>query len=498
MPEQAAGKKYWVMQALYQLVHSLAKEEKRLYNLHGRKSRFTKIYEGYLAASAYEKSLDRQIYAEHFSSFSKAFYSMQKNALLDDILAVLLEYSNSSRSEFNLTKLKSKYEVLVHKGFHDLALQYVKSAKDISRKIENHTQQMRVLEDYRDILSQTDSVTWDEYALSLEEIEELHKMGYTRRLIDEEIRKLNVLINGVGQAEENRVKYRHLSANILNNIKAIAQNEEGTDLHEEVFNCEFRYSNAFEEPIELHKRLLALEKKYSSDEYPIGLYLKVLNHLMENSMDVGDFLLINGLIYKTSKKISSLPEMEKAAFLPRFLELSSAYHFYENDITLAQKEIADLLALPGHEKEDLIKFYHQQIGILIAANLPRTSKEALDKLVSLDASVKNTLDVKLYELVIEVEMNNREEALGLIQKLMGWIRKSKSPRKYSNIRSFLDQLQKHLQKKGNSFQEIPGMETDWPRVLKLDLWLQAKIENSFYYNKILDYWQSKKQILNVA
>ena len=194
------------MQALHQLVHSLAKEEKRLYNLHGRKARFARIYEGYLSSASYEKGLDRQIYAEHFSSFSKAFYSMQKNALLDDILAVLLEYSNSSRADFSLTKLKSKYEVLVHKGFHDLALQYVKTAKDISRKSENQNQQLRILEDYRDILSQTENVTWDEYALSIEEIEELHKLGCTRRLIDEEIRKLNVLINGVGQADENRIR----------------------------------------------------------------------------------------------------------------------------------------------------------------------------------------------------------------------------------------------------------------------------------------------------
>ena len=134
------------MQALFDLVHSLAKEEKRLYNLHGRNSRYTQIYKGYLASNEYSKNLDRQLYSKHFSSFSKAFYSMQKNALMDDILAVLLEYSNSSKEDFLVNRLKAKYEVLNYKGFHEQAQNYIRAALDACEKINSPRLSLRILE----------------------------------------------------------------------------------------------------------------------------------------------------------------------------------------------------------------------------------------------------------------------------------------------------------------------------------------------------------------
>ena len=104
------------IQALIDLVHSLAKEERRLYNLHGRNSRYTQICKDYLAYNGYFENLNRQLHSKHFSSFIKALNAIQENALIDAILAVLLKYSNSSKEAFLVNRLKTKYEFL-NQGF---------------------------------------------------------------------------------------------------------------------------------------------------------------------------------------------------------------------------------------------------------------------------------------------------------------------------------------------------------------------------------------------
>lgn len=485
------------MQALFDLVHSLAKEEKRLYNLHGRKSRFTHIYRGYLAASEYNKNLDRQIYSKQFSSFSKAFYSMQKNALLDDILAVLLEYSNSSREDFIVNRYKAKYEVLKYKGFYEQAQNYIRAALDACEKINSPRLRLRILEDYRDTLAQSNNTSWEEYSEVLSRIETTSTMVTDVAPFEENLKKINVLVSSSQTHGEADVPYREITEDILHKITEYAQEHENPENRSAAFNSEVLYSKTFEDKFELHKRLARLEKTSAKEGYPRDIRLQIVNLLMESGMETGDFLLISGLIYKTDKILNQLTPAQRKNFLPRYLELCSVYYFYENDLQMSQRRINDLLKLEDLTDEQNIRYYIHKIGIKLAANLPRSAAETLNHMIGEYTYLKQEISVRLIDLILSIEMNQKEEALVKLQRLRSHIRKSKDSRKLSHYRAFLEKIQKILNRKNVTYAPISALETDWMDLIKLNLWVKAKIDNQFYYNNILAYWQERKTVVRV-
>jgi hypothetical protein len=484
------------MQTLYELIHAMAKEEKRLYNLHGRNSRFTQIYKGYLASGEYNKNLDRDIYQKHFASFSKAFYSMQKNALLDDILAVLLEYSNSSQDDFSIHRYRAKYEVLNYKGFHEQAINYIKSAIEAAEKLGNHRETLRLLEDFRDTLAKSSSASWEEYALALERIASVKDSLQARMEVETLQQQLDVLITSHLNHSAGDADLKALAHEVKTRIKAIAEAQPGSETKAAAFWAEYRFSRTFEDKYDLHRRLVNLEKQAVKESYPKDVRLQAVVLLMESALECGDFLLINGLIYKTQKELDNLTPLQRREFLPKFLELSSIYHFYENDLPLAQKEINDLIKMEDHETEDLMRYYFHKISIQIGATLPRNASETIAEMMERIPKLDQDVQVKMAELIVTVGLNNREEALVRLQKLRALLRKSSDSRKLGHYRLFLDMLQKFLTKKAFPFQEIHALETEWRDLMKLNLWLKSKVDNSFYYNAILNYWQGRKKILN--
>ena len=481
------------MQALYDLIHGMAKEEKRLYNLHGRNSRFTQIYKGYLGATEYSKAVDRDIFQKHFSTFSKAFYSMQKNALLDDVLAVLLEYSNSSHEDFNIHRYRGKYEVLRYKGLHDQALNYIQSALESSEKQNAPLQKLRLLEDYRDTLAVSSSATWEDYEKTIAQIDDLKKALAAGQQVQQLQQQLDVLIITCQHQKDADGKLQAVALDTVSTLKELAATEGSAEAKTAAFWSEYRFSKAFEDKFALHKRLVVLEKQVAKENFPKDVRLQAVNLLMESSLECGDFLLINGLIYKTQKELDLLTPLQRKNFLPKFLELSSIYHFYENDLTLAQKEINDLIKLEDQADTDILRYYFHKMAILIAANLPRGASEAIAELIERQPKTDTDITVKMAELIVTINQNNREEALVRLQKLRALLRKSTDARKLSHYRAFLDMLQKYLLKKPFSYQEISALETDWNDLLKLNLWLKSKIDNSFYYNAILNYWQGGRR-----
>jgi hypothetical protein len=134
---------------------------------------------------------------------------------------------------------------------------------------------------------------------------------------------------------------------------------------------------------------------------------------------------------------------------------------------------------------------------LIAANMPRAAQEALDDLYLHHADAKLDLFVRLMELIIAIESNRREEALNIVQRMRVLLRKSTETRKLAHYRLYLEMVQKMLSKKKVIWQDVPGFNLNWPFPLKPNLWLKAKMENKFYYNYILNDWQSRKKILHL-
>ena len=216
---------------------------------------------------------------------------------------------------------------------------------------------------------------------------------------------------------------------------------------------------------------------------------------MESCMEVGDFLLINGMIYKTDKQITNLTPAQRQNFLPRYLELAAIYYFYENDLQSAQSRLEELTEIEGLDDEQQIRYGYHKIGVYLAANLHRSASDTLKVLIEKFPALKQEHSIRLIELILHIEMNKCEDAFVLLQRFRSHIRKSKDSRKLSHYRQFLDMLQRLLNKKKVNYNAIAALETDWMDLIKLNLWLKAKVENNFYYNYILSYWQERKQVV---
>jgi hypothetical protein len=484
------------MQALYDLVHSMAKEEKRLYHQHGRQSRFTNIYKGYLAAHQFSKELDRELYQKHFASFSKAFYSMQKSALLDDLLAVLLEYSNSSRPEFCQLRLRAKSDVLLFRQQPDPALNYLRQALECSEQGGNLRTTLRLLEDYRDALSRSESATWEEYERTLGRIQETRQSLARFLPVEQAQQALSVIIATARQSGQGE-DYRARAWQYVEQLQAFAADEPCHESIRAAFEGEYQYGVAFESPLARHRRLVQAERNSLKADYPRPLRLRIVNLLLRSSMECGDFLLINGIIYKTNKDIPQLTEAERLEFLPAYYELCSLYHFYENELPTATTEITQLIALPHLHEADLVRHRTAKVAYQIAANLPRAAADALQELFEHHPDTRQDLFVRLLELMIAVESNQREDAIALVQRMRVLLRKSLDARKLAHYRLYLELVQKFLAKKKVVWQDVSGFNLGWQVPLKPNLWLKAKIENKFYYNYILHDWQGLKKILNV-
>jgi hypothetical protein len=481
------------MESLHDLIQSLAKEEKRLYSVHGRKARFTSIYEAYLDAPQYSRDLDRVIFDKHFSTFSKAYYSMQKTDLLDDLLGVLLEYSNSRSEAFSAIRIRSKFEVLRHKGFHSLAAEYLQNRMEGLKAHLPVGQYLSMLEDLRDTLPHCPEVTWDQFARVENEVEETRQSHHQLSRLEEPLRRLNVLI--ASATHETKEENKMLAAKEFGQLRAIANEEPGEAADLILFEAELRFRRSFESKFDVHQFLVRAEKQLSEKSAKLALRMKVLNLLLESCMDTGDFLLINGLTYKTQKEIPNLNAEEKKEFLPTFYELNALYQFYENDLPRAQHEMMALIALPGHSEATLRRLNRHKIAMLIAANLPRAAQEALNEYLTAFPEEKNILRTRYTELIIAIEFNQQPEVKASLQRLKVTLRKLGRVKESLPGRKFLDLVEKIISRTKSREPDYEGLGSTWRDPLKVNLWLKGKMDNNFYYNLILKEWQDTRKVL---
>lgn len=483
------------MQALHQLIHSLAKEEKRLFHLHRKKARFVSIYDGYVEAPEYSRELDRKIYQKDFSAFSKAFYSMQKNDLLQNLLAVLLEYSNSTRPGFRLVKMQAQYQVLQQKGFDELALSYITSARAAASEAGDLKAQIRVLEDQRDALALTPSTHWEEYSEVLEELSRLRNLAAAQRPLEEEKRKFMVLLQSARLKPEQADEYKRLAHDVLQVMQAMATETARPDALMDIFDCECAYLRMFDDKMAVHRKIQDMDKITQRDNFPLEHKLRITNMAMESSLDVGDFLHVNGLIYRIEREVEKLTEAQRADFMPRFLELSAIYHFYENEMQMAQDEVMRVLSLPDIYPGERVRYHKHKLGILIAGNLPRTAQQALDEMLVEFPTEAASFDARLIQLVIHIEMNNKDLAKALLQKMRNSARKDVRLSGETDEVRYLEIMNRYLLRKPIKSADIPPVGSAWKQLFKADLWLKSKIENRFYYNSILEFWHSRKRVL---
>ncbi|MCB9235233.1 MAG: hypothetical protein H6581_26495 [Bacteroidia bacterium] len=484
------------MRSLHSLIHALAKEEKRLYNLHGRKSRFTDIYTEYLLVQDYDKSLDREIYQKYFSDFSRAFYSMQKNALLDDVLSVLLEYSNSSDPQYALTRLRSKAEVLQHRGYYDLAANYLKDAIKHAQKTENSQDYLRTLEDYLRVLSKLKTTSWEEYEQFVTELDQVREKTEANHPAEFLSLQLKVLAQSATQNPDQREYYKGISEKVLDRLRALQVEHPSIFMRKQAFFATYNFSKTFEESTALHRRLLDYEKQLNTPDFHADFRLQVINMLLESALECGDFLLINGLIYKSGKEMRQYSPEAISAKLPYYYELCGIYHFYENDLPQAQQDFRQVLEFKNLNHETRLRVLYNLTSALLAGNLSRTAQETLNQIENDFPEEGQSVKHAMLSMVVSVERNENEEAMARIHRLKNLIRKSDAPRKLAPMKQFAEFVERMLQGESDNFPVIQELEGTWKDLFRENDWLRAKSENSFYYNNILDYWQSRKKVIH--
>lgn len=244
-----------------------------------------------------------------------------------------------------------------------------------------------------------------------------------------------------------------------------------------------------------HKHLL---KYYEQNVVPnrgIDEQLGYLATVLRSALWVGDFLNIAGYIYKTSKKIDTYSTFAQEAYLPSYYEIGSLYNFYENDIPEALKQIDWVLQSTAISTEMRVRCMFYRLAMLLAAHLPSQGLEDIKKYKLLMPELVEDPVIALLNVVYTVDANRtKEEVIEQLEQARTLI--FALPAEHPAQVSF-NVLEKFIEKKTFSIlNPLPHLFADgWEHILRLDLWVKAKIEVKFYYNLLVEaVWQKRKKV----
>jgi hypothetical protein len=480
------------MQVLYDLVHSLSKDEKRIFRLRQRQQRFQPIYDGYLTATNYSRETDREIYRAHFSEVSRAYYSMQKRELLDELLALLLERTNNQRAEYAYMRSLSKAYIMRQRALPDGALMYLKEAYEQSHRLADPVAQQQVIAQIRDTLPATENPSMAEYEQWLNAEHELVARQHIVNQVKNCKIALEILLLNAERTPQEVVQQKALA--YISQLRTLAERIEDDELYFEQLTCEELFARLNNDPDALHCHLVN-EHKATNDQTQRYRYLRLTNLLMRSAVQVGDFLLLSGLIYKLDKQLHLLTEPERDLFLPDYWEACALYHFYENDLPLAIKEINFVLERRELDPETLLRCTFYRLAMLLAAylshHIPDEIKQYRQRIPGLESHP--LLWVVQAMVTIESGKGQHDLQLDIDRQLL----EIKGSREYKTVADNLQIISAYLQGKRPRLDAVSRLyPTEWEDILRVDLFLEAKLHNKFYYNLILENWHSRRKVFS--
>lgn len=480
------------MRVLFDLIHSLSKDEKRLYNLHKRKGRFQKIYDAYVAAGKFDKAIDRRVYQKEFSDVSKPFYSMQKRSLFDDIVTVLLSYSNLQDPVFKLSRSLAKSQILLSRQNIEAAKYYLKEAMELATSGEDPVLQLLVVRLQLIVEESEKEGTFAAY-------EQL--MNRQKALIEEisQDKSLKTIKQALYLLKENRDKLspeerKQKAQHYMSAAQQIEADLKPADINFERLEVDALYAEITSNLVGHHKELVALYKQVEKEELEdkTARYFHLLNLVLRSALRVGDFLMLSGLIYKTNKLLEYTPEDIRVDFLPDYLETCALYHYYENELQTAIEEIERVLELPNADEAQIRRCTMYHIAFLIAANLQEKAGEELNKQEQKHKFLQGDYNSIVFRVLIAVDLHQDADEISLnIDRYKNELRKQEDTKAYIDC---LQMIQNFLEKKTVRLKEVKFLDQDWENVMRVDLWLSAKMDNKFYYNLMTDAWQQRKQV----
>lgn len=480
------------MQILFDLVQSLSREEKRLYQLHKREGRIQHIYEAYLKALRFTKALDQDTYQEHFSDVSRAFYSMQKRALMDNILTVLLEYSNNQHPGYQFNRLYGRAKVLLERRMGEAAVQYGEEALERAHAASAAEAAMGAvrLQQQALVLSKNPSLKLYEQLTQLEA--ELAERSEKQKVLERCLNLLTLLrINTDGDDAE---QIAEKATAFIQPVHDMAMAEDQYELQMGRLACLELYHDLVGKAESYHRTLSAYVAKHvtPTSGLPRLQQYELINRHLKSGLAVGDFLMLTGAIYRLNKEAESLPESIQAAFLPDYLEVSALFYFYENDIPASLAQLAKAQQLMGVDHAQQLRVLFYRFAILLAANLPTQGLEEIENCLQRVPELADNGLLYVLEVLFHLDLDpTGTEATLLIERHRNTLRKRKSGRHLLEILATIEQFVEKRKYRPKPIQVFPS---DWEDILRIDLWLQAKAQGSFYYNLLTQRWHARRKV----
>ncbi len=463
------------MLALFNLIKTLNKEEKRLYSTYGNDSRYINIYQSYSKSNEYSKSLDNEIYEKYYVENTKAYYSMQKRELYENILNVLLEHSNSQNPTYLFYKTIAKMGILIYRDLPEEAKEYGKSIKfDILQFSDSHQKVF-----YELLFTAYESSFQSSFLEFLEFLKSNSFEWDKQRVLLTKIKLLNLNLDQLDIQ-----KIQTFAFEIYQEIKNIAEPNFIIKMASiQALTLQQDYENA-------HKELTHIYMSHFKDVLNQKESLDCLSNLMQSCIKNGDFLLMNSILYKTESKIHTIPENLRTEFLLSYYEYASLFHFYENDLPTALKEIQFVID-HSKEYEKVEKCICYRMAMLVAGDLQYQLTQELLKFSTEYPQILNNPYIIICDILASI--NNQIPKNELDEK----IERLEFIAKFDNQKVILlaaKSLKDFIYKKKNTEVEIRVFPPSWEPILLVHLWVKAKIERIFYYNLVIEEWLKKRKV----
>jgi len=245
---------------------------------------------------------------------------------------------------------------------------------------------------------------------------------------------------------------------------------------------------------EEHRKLLSEYKALCKDSSAENesLRYETLNIVLRSALRCGDFLNLSTYIYKMDKEVEKNPKGFSPSFLASYHETSGVYHFYDNELQKAVCCLEKALESEAYNNESLERLLYYYLAVLIGAYLPLQADEVIQRYKQRQPVLTFNPLLWLVEAIVAVENHrDKDEVMWLISQMK---QNEDSDRNFRKLLQALNQLLNYIDRKDAPKAFIPIFPEHWEQILRLDLWIQAKRENTFYYNLLTDEWQKKKRV----
>lgn len=245
---------------------------------------------------------------------------------------------------------------------------------------------------------------------------------------------------------------------------------------------------------EYHRTLLRLYRQQESEANPEHkpYAYDLTNIVLRSALKCGDFLTLSSVIYKMEREIPHLPEEAKTYFLPGFYEAAALYHFYDNELQRAVREIEIVLNQGKINNQTLERCFYYYVSMLLAAYLPLQVEEVIQQYKQQYPVLKYNPLLHLVEGISVIENHReRDQLLIAVGKLENTIDDENA---YGRLIRAANML---LAYEDKTLEEIPYIQLfpdSWEQTIRIDFWLAAKRDNRFYYNLVHERWQARKQV----